>query len=78
MWVKFLGQEDPWWRWKWQPIPVFLSGKSHGQRDRKELDRTGRLNNNQTEGTYPLNILKPYMNVRTWVYLGKILCNLKE
>ena len=28
---------DPWvgkipWRGKWQPTPVFLSGKSHGQR----------------------------------------------
>ena len=20
------------WRWAWQPIPVFLSGESHGQR----------------------------------------------
>jgi len=20
------------WRWKWQPTPVFLPGKSHGQR----------------------------------------------
>ena len=44
---------DPWvwktpWRKKWQPIPVFLPGKSHGWRsragcspqDRKELDMT--------------------------------------
>ena len=44
---------DPWvgnipWRRKWQPTPVFLSGKSHGQRSlagyslwgRKESDRT--------------------------------------
>ena len=28
---------NPWlrqipWRWKWQPTPVFLPGKSHGQR----------------------------------------------
>ena len=26
---------DPWvvpWRWKWQPTPAFLPGKSHGQR----------------------------------------------
>ena len=29
--VRFLGQEDP-WRRKWQPTPVFLPGKSHGQR----------------------------------------------
>ena len=30
-WVQSLGQEDP-WRRKWQPTPVFLPGKSHGQR----------------------------------------------
>ena len=29
--VQSLGQEDPWGR-KWQPTPVFLPGKSHGQR----------------------------------------------
>ena len=41
------GWEDP-WRRKWQPIPVFLPGKSHQQRSlagyspwgRKELDMT--------------------------------------
>ena len=44
---------NPWiwkipWRKKWQPIPVFLPGKSHGQRNlvgyspwgRKESDMT--------------------------------------
>ena len=44
---------DPWvrkipWRRKWQPTPVFLPGKSHGQRsmvgyslwDHKESDMT--------------------------------------
>ena len=31
MHVRFLGWEDP-WRRKWQPTPVFLPGKSHGQR----------------------------------------------
>jgi len=47
---------DPWigkipWRRKWQPTPVLLPGKSHGQRSligyspwgRKESDRTQRL-----------------------------------
>ena len=41
------------WRRKWQPTPIFLLGKSHGQRslagsspwDRKEADTTERLNN---------------------------------
>ena len=41
------------WRRKWQPTPVFLPGKSHGQRSlvgyspwgHKELDTTEQLNN---------------------------------
>ena len=49
-------QFDPWirkipWRRKWQPTPVFLPGKTHGQRSlagyspwgHKELDMTKRL-----------------------------------
>ena len=49
---------DPWvkkipWRRKWQPSPVLLPGKSHGQRslvgyspwDCKESDTTERLHN---------------------------------
>jgi len=31
MWVLSLGQEDP-LRRAWQPTPVFLPGKFHGQR----------------------------------------------
>ena len=42
------------WRRKWQPTPVFLPGKSHGQKSLmgynplggKELDMTEQLNNN--------------------------------
>ena len=30
-WAQSLGWEDP-LRRKWQPAPVFLPGKSHGQR----------------------------------------------
>jgi len=45
--VQSLGQEIP-WRRAWQPTPVFLPGKSHGQRSLvgcspwgcKELDMT--------------------------------------
>ena len=50
------GGFDPWlgkipWRRAWQPIPVFLPGKSHGQKSlagyspwgRKESDTTERL-----------------------------------
>ena len=37
---------DPWigkipWRGKWQPTPVFLSGKSHGQRSLAGLQFMG-------------------------------------
>ena len=43
------------WKRKWQPIPAFLPGKSHGQRSlagvhagvTKESDTTERLNNNE-------------------------------
>ena len=54
---------DPWvgkipWRRKWQPSPVFLPGKSHGQRSLagyspwscKELDMTNKLTHTHTEG----------------------------
>ena len=45
------------WRRKWKPTPIFLPGKSHGQRslagyspwDRKEADMTERLNNNNNK-----------------------------
>ena len=31
MYLQFLGRKIP-WRRKWQPTPVFLPGKSHGQK----------------------------------------------
>jgi len=45
------------WRRKWQPTPVFLPGKSRGQRSLmgyspwgcKESDTTEQLNHNNTE-----------------------------
>ena len=48
MQIQSLGWEDPMER-KWQPTPIFLPGKSHGQRSlvgysaqgHKELDTTG-------------------------------------
>ena len=54
-WVRSLGQEDP--LGEWQPTPVFLPGKSHGQRSlagygpwgHEELDMTEGLNTNKKE-----------------------------
>ena len=48
------------WRRKWQPIPVVLPGKSHGQRSlagyspwgHKELDMTERLNHHYPPSTF--------------------------
>ena len=57
---------DPWvgkipWRRAWQPTPVFLPEESHRQRSLvgyrpqgcKELDMTGRLNNNNEGMCFP-------------------------
>ena len=60
---------DPWvrkipWRRKWHPTPVFLPGKSHGQRSlegyspqgHKEPDRTERLNDNNIQVLFRVNL----------------------
>ena len=45
---------DPWvkkipWRRKWQPAPVFLSGKFHGQRSLEGCNPWGRKESNMIE-----------------------------
>ena len=45
---------DPWvrkipWRRKWQPTPVFLPGKFHGQRRLAGYSRRGRKESDMTE-----------------------------
>ena len=45
---------DPWvgkipWRRKWQPIPVFVPGKSHGQRSRAGCSPWGRKESDRTK-----------------------------
>ena len=47
---------DPWvgkmpWRREWQPIPVFLAGESHGQRNLAGYSPWGRQESNTTEDT---------------------------
>ena len=39
------------WRRKWQPIPVFLPGESHGQRSLVGCRPWGRTESNMTEAT---------------------------
>ena len=70
---------DPWvrkitWRGKWQPIPVFLSQKSHGQRslagyslwDCKELDISEQLSTHKDIHTH----------AHTYIYILHIIHNL--
>ena len=57
------------WRKKWQPTPVLLPGKSHGQRSLmgqspwgcKESDTTQQLNNNIQILPYFLNFAMPIL-----------------
>ena len=61
----FSSWEDPSWRSKWQPTPVFLPGKSCGQRSlmdystwgRKELDTTEQLTHTHMVSKSVLNIV---------------------
>ena len=57
-WVQFLGWKDPLEKEKMQPTPVFLLGKSHGQRSLvgyspcgcKELDMTEQMSTHTHTG----------------------------
>ena len=51
MWVGSLGREDP-WRRKWQPIPVFLPKKFHGQRSLTGYSSKDPKESDMTEHTY--------------------------
>ena len=80
IWVRSLGQEDP-WRRKWQPIPVFLPSESHGQRslvacslwDRKESDMTERLHFHFHTGNICLLSFKRKSSI--YIFFWKALVN---
>ena len=52
-WVQFLGQEEPLWRRKWQPTPVFFPGESHGQKSLVGYSPWGRRKSGMTEDPHP-------------------------
>ena len=52
------------WRRKWQPTPVLLPGKSHGQRSLVGYSPWGRQESDTTERLYLLTYLE------TWFYCG--------
>ena len=47
------------WRREWQPIPVFLLGKFHGQRSLAGYSSWGRWESDMTEHTFLLSMEKP-------------------
>ena len=46
-WVKKIS-----WRREWQPIPIFLAGESHGQRNLEDHSPWGCKESAMTEATY--------------------------
>ena len=58
---------DPWvrkipWRRKWQPIPIFLLGESHGQRSLAGYSPWGLKESNRTEQLSVLQYLRASLN----------------
>ena len=73
-------KSDPWvrkipWRRKWQPTPVFLPGKSHGQRSLAGCSLWGHKESNTTEHiahTYKVNYIRWPLNntgLNLWFHL---------
>ena len=80
---------DPWlgkipWRRKWQPTPVSLSGKSHGQRSLadyspcicREVDTTERLNNDTLPGAVKYLRTRGPSQAHPWRSSGRALLGL--
>ena len=75
------------WRRKWQPTPVFLPGKTHGQRNLvgyspwgcKKSDMTGHNNSNNKSVThycfYPLHLDYKLIKLRISFYNQKTGCS---
>ena len=65
MWVWSLGQEDP-RRRKWQPTPVFLPGKSHGQRSLAGYSSWDHKAPGTTENTVHMQASPSSLWTRVW------------
>ena len=75
---------DPWvlkipWRRKWQPTPVFLSGKLHGQRSMVGYSPQGYKELDVTEHTAHFTLLPwvlcyfwPFLGVNCFIHLGAL------
>ena len=61
-WVWSLGWEDP-WRKRWQPTPVLLLGKFHGQRSLVDYSPWGHKESDMTK----------QLHLNTWHYLEIVI-----
>ena len=77
MWVWSLGQEDP-QKGKWQPTPIFLPGKSHGQRSLVGYSQSTvsqRVGHDLETETPPVLYFSLYITFLELIYLvTRILC----
>ena len=66
-----LGQEDT-WRRAWQPIPVLLSGESHGQRNLVGYSPWSRKESDMTEATQHTQVYLHFSQILPQIplYLG--------
>ena len=62
------GLEDPPWRRKWQPTPVFLPGKSHGERSLAGYSRWGHRESQTRLRTaqHDMEVLITTFSLRKW------------
>ena len=59
-----LGQDNP-WRKEWQPIPAFLPGESHGQRNLVGYHSCGRKESDMTEQLTPFDCFPLFVHFLT-------------
>ena len=60
---------DPWvrkipWRRKWQPTPIFFSGKSHGQKNLVGYSLRGHEESDMTEHAYNFMSIDSMINMK--------------
>ena len=72
--VQSLGREDPLGK-GWQPAPVFLPGKSHGQRSLADYSPWGHKELDTTELQFTIQTYKPSFIKKIYLILDVELCS---
>ena len=71
-WIPSLDREDP-WRRAWQPTPVFLPGKSHGQKSLADYGPSGSKKSDMTEASEHEHTYLPIFRFFSIINYHKIL-----